>query len=171
MKSRKILKYFRWQTGVLAGGGGAIVSLFVFYLSFPPYLHTHDLTCRANLSIVREGVTFRGVVDIKSAEKKGIVNVNGVVIKDEQTYVVQRTVLFTRMDYGISPVWTSRMIIPSNGETVSASLLNQILPQFYIEYSNITDVDIFPINNTAYMITKEGYPYLYCQKYTLTDKR
>lgn len=170
MKLHQPLKYFRWQTGVLAGVCVALVSGLAFCLSLPPYRHTHNLVCRANLHIVRDDIAFRGIVDIKSADMKGISNINGVISKDEQIYAVQRTVLFTHQDYGVSPVWTSRTIIPSNRETVPASVLEQILPKFYLEDSSVSDVDIFPLNNTAYLITKEGLPYFYCQKYALPDR-
>lgn len=170
MKLYQAIKYFRWQTGLLAGVCVVLVSVLAFFLSFPPYRHTHDLVCRANLRIVRDDVEFKGIVDVKSSGLKGISNINGMIRKDDQTYTVQRTVLFTHQDYGISPIWTSRTVIPSNRETVTASVLEQILPKFYIEHSSVSNVDIFPINKTAYLITKEGLPYFYCQKYDLPDR-
>lgn len=170
MKINKFSNYFRWQTGVLTVFCAMLIYVISLYHDFPNYIHTHNVVCRANIQIMRDGVEFKGIVDIKSDAMKGIANINGFISQGGQSYIVDRTVLFTHKDYGVSPIWSSHSIIPSNRETVSASLLDEVLPKFYLQKHSVTEVDVFPINNTAFLITKEGIPYFYCQKYTLPDE-
>ena len=101
---------------------------------------------------------------------KGIVNIDGI-IKDaennEQT--VQRMVLFTQSSYGSSPVWISQKIQISNRETAPASLIQELLPDFFLTNTSVSNVDFFALNRETYLITKEGIPYLYCQNYALPE--
>ena len=128
----------------------------------------HNLTCRSAIEIVRNTSSFRGIIDIKTGGSKGIVNIDGI-IKDaennEQT--VQRMVLFTQSSYGSSPVWISQKIQISNRET--ASLIQELLPDFFLTNTSVSNVDFFALNRETYLITKEGIPYLYCQNYALPE--
>jgi hypothetical protein len=134
--------------------------------------HPHNLVCRANLQIVRDNVAFEGILDFKAGNHKGIANINGIVtVSPQEEYTVQRTVLFTHSDYGLSPVWTSRRIVISNRETVPPAILQQVLPDFYLKGSSVSDVDVFVLTNDARLITREGIPYFYCQQYLLPDEK
>jgi hypothetical protein len=90
-------------------------------------------------------------------------------VTPQDEYTVQRTVLFSLADYGPSPVWMSRQIIVSNRETIPSDVLQKFLPDFYLKNSGVTDIDIFALNKDADLITREGIPYLYCQKYMLPE--
>ena len=122
------------------------------------------------IEIVRNTSSFRGIIDIKTGGSKGIVNIDGI-IKDaennEQT--VQRMVLFTQSSYGSSPVWISQKIQISNRETAPASLIQELLPDFFLTNTSVSNVDFFALNRETYLITKEGIPYLYCQNYALPE--
>mgnify|MGYP003365392639 CR=1 FL=1 len=127
--------------------------------------------CKANLKISHNNYLFRGIIEIKSGAAKGIVNISGfLVFPDKKEYTVQRTVLFTRSSYGVSPVWESNKIIVSNQETAPAESLRNLIPDFYLQSSEVTDVDIIPLDGNARLITKAGVPYLYCNKHTLTSR-
>ena len=132
----------------------------------------HNLTCRSAIEIVRNTSSFRGIIDIKTGGSKGIVNIDGI-IKDaennEQT--VQRMVLFTQSSYGSSPVWISQKIQISNRETAPASLIQELLPDFFLTNTSVSNVDFFALNSETYLITKEGIPYLYCQNYSLPENQ
>ncbi|MEG2265593.1 hypothetical protein NMC99_25700 (plasmid) [Citrobacter cronae] len=139
-----------------------------FYQHGKNHGHLHNLACRATIEIVRDTTTFHGIMDIKTGDSKGIVNVDGIVkdsTKNEQT--VQRMVLFTHSSYGSSPVWVSQEIHISNRETASASIIRQLLPDLFLTNTSVSNVDLFALNNRTYLITKEGIPYLYCQNYAL----
>ncbi|EFR2684437.1 hypothetical protein KCK33_003508 [Salmonella enterica] len=128
------------------------------------------LTCKADIQIIKRGLTFYGLIDYKSSGDKGIVNIAGnIVTADKKEFIVQRTILFSLEVYGVSPIWTSQKILVSNRETASSELLNEALPEFYIHPSQVTDVDVLLINRSSYLITKSGIPYLICNKYTLDD--
>ncbi|RYF64262.1 MAG: hypothetical protein EOO39_26995 [Cytophagaceae bacterium] len=61
-----------------------------------------------------------------------------------QEYTVQRTILFTHTDYGLSPVWVSRQIVISNRETVPSELLIKFLPdETYSRSNNEGNLKIF----------------------------
>lgn len=133
---------------------------------------THNLVCLANLQVVKDNLSFQGILDFKAANYKGIANIHGIVtVSPHEEYIVQRTVLFTHSDYGLSPVWTSRQIVISNRETVPPAILQQLLPDFYLKGSSVSDVDVFILGDDARLITRSGIPYLYCQQYSLPDEK
>lgn len=160
----------RTQTRIIFLVCLAILSGLALYLHPPSHEKQHSLACRATLQIVRDNASFRGIVDFKSGDGKGIAHINGIInVTPQEEYTVQRTILFTRSDYGRSPVWVSRQIIISNRETTPAGVVERFLPDFYLKNSGVTDIDIFALNKDADLITREGIPYLYCQKYMLPD--
>lgn len=99
----------RTQTGIILLLCLVVISIVSFWQQGKNHSHLHNLACRATIEIVRDTASFRGIIDIKSGDSKGIVNIDGI-IKDannsEQT--VQRMVLFTHSSYGSSPVWVSQ---------------------------------------------------------------
>ncbi|BCG08173.1 MULTISPECIES: hypothetical protein [Buttiauxella] len=170
MKIFATIASFRTQTRIIFLACLAIATSLALYLYLPPINENqHNLVCRANLQIVRNNATFRGIIDFKAGEGKGIAHINGIIDAAPQEYTVQRTILFTHTDYGLSPVWVSRQIVISNRETVPSELLIKFLPDFYLKNSGVTDIDIFTLNKDADLITREGIPYLYCQKYLLPE--
>ena len=170
MKIFTAIASLRTQTRIIFLVCFAILSGVVLYLHHPSDENSHTLACRATLQIVRDKASFRGIVDFKSGDGKGIAHINGIInVTPQEEYTVQRTVLFTLADYGRSPVWVSRQIIISNRETTPAGIVQQFLPDFYLKSSGVTDIDIFALNKDADLITREGIPYLYCQKYMLPD--
>ncbi|EGT0639214.1 MULTISPECIES: hypothetical protein [Citrobacter] len=158
----------RIQTGVILLICFAALMVTAVYRFNKNTGELHNLTCRSAIEIVRNTSSFRGIIDIKIGGSKGIVNVDGI-IKDarnnEQT--VQRMVLFTQSSYGSSPVWISQKIQISNRETAPASLIQELLPDFFLTNTSVSNVDYFALNSKTYLITKEGIPYLYCQNYAL----
>lgn len=126
-----------------------------------------DFTCKADLIIKKNNLTFKGVMDFKTGEGKGIVNVSGIVESADVEYTVQRTVLFTQYFYGVSPVWTSEKIITEQTENIPNDILTSIIPYFYIKPQEVTDTDIIEINDEALLMTKSSTPYMYCIKYNL----
>ena len=78
-------------------------------------------------------------------------------------------VLFTQSSYGSSPVWISQKIQIPNRETAPASLIQELLPDFFLTNTSVSNVDFFALNSETYLITKEGIPYLYCQNYALPE--
>ena len=160
----------RIQTGIILLLCFAALILTVVYRYSKNNGELHDLTCRSAIEIVRNTSSFRGIIDIKTGGSKGIVNIDGI-IKDannsEQT--VQRMVLFTHSSYGSSPVWVSQNIHISNRETAPVSIIQQLLPDFFLTNTSVSNVDLFSLNKETYLITKEGIPYLYCQNYDLPE--
>lgn len=129
---------------------------------------TFDLTCRGEVQLMREDTVFRGIIDYKSSSEKGIVNLSGFITDPSgRRSVVQRMVLFTRGDFGVSPVFESKKIIVFNPETATMSQMKKVIPDFYLEKDAISDVDIFPAEGDAWLITKSNIPYLYCKEYAL----
>lgn len=172
MKPFTAIASLRTQTHVIFVVCAAILSSLGLYLYLTANDHPHHLVCRATLQVVRDNTSFRGIVDFKSEEGdgKGIAHINGIInLNPHEEYTVQRTILFTHSDYGLSPVWVSRQIIISNRETSPPGVLQQFLPNFYLKNSDVTDIDIFSLNKEANLITREGIPYLYCQKYLLPE--
>jgi hypothetical protein len=170
MKMFTAVASVRTQTRIIFLVCAAILSGLALYLHIPHNENQHSLVCRATLQIVRDNAIFRGIIDVKSGNDKGIANVNGIVnVTPQDEYTVQRTVLFSLTDYGPSPVWVSRQIIVSNRETIPSDVLQKFLPDFYLKNSGVTDIDIFALNKDADLITREGIPYLYCQKYMLPE--
>lgn len=158
----------RLQTGIILLLCIMAIIAATFYQHGKNHGHLHNLACRATIEIVRDTTTFHGIMDIKTGDSKGIVNVDGIVkdsTKNEQT--VQRMVLFTHSSYGSSPVWVSQEIHISNRETASASIIRQLLPDLFLTNTSVSNVDLFALNSRTYLITKEGIPYLYCQNYAL----
>ena len=123
----------RTQTGIILLLCLVVISIVSFWQQGKNHSHLHNLACRATIEIVRDNASFRGIVDIKSGDSKGIVNIDGI-IKDannsEQT--VQRMVLFTHSSYGSSPVWVSQKIHISSRETAPAGIIRQLLPQIIL---------------------------------------
>jgi hypothetical protein len=160
----------RIQTGIILLLCFAAIIFSAVYRYGKNNSKLHNLTCRSAIEIVRSTSSFRGIIDIKTGGSKGIVNVDGI-IKDasdnEQT--VQRMVLFTQSSYGSSPVWISQKIQISNRETAPANLIQELLPDFFLTNTSVSNVDYFALNSTTYLITKEGIPYLYCQSYALPE--
>ena len=141
---------------------------WLFYQHGKNHNHLHNLACRATIEIVRNTASFRGVIDIKTGDSKGIVNIDGIIkdaTNNDQT--VQRMVLFTHSSYGSSPVWVSQEIHISNRETAPTSIIQELLPDLFLTNTSISNVDLFAMNSETYLITKEGIPYLYCQNYAL----
>ncbi|GDX05290.1 hypothetical protein RHD99_03870 [Buttiauxella selenatireducens] len=170
MKIFTAIASIRTQTRVIFLVCVAILSSLALYLHQPSNDARHNLACRANLQIVRDKASFRGIIDFKSGDGKGIAHINGIInVSAQEEYTVQRTILFTHADYGLSPVWVSRQIIISNRETTPSGILQQFLPDFYLKSAGVTDIDIFALNKDADLITREGIPYLYCQKFMLPD--
>jgi hypothetical protein len=170
MKILTAIASFRMQTRITFFVCLAALSGLTLYLHLNSHEKQNDLVCRATLQIVRENASFRGIVDFKSGDDKGIAHVNGIInVNPQEEYTVQRTILFTHTDYGLSPVWISRQIVISNRETAPAGVIQQFLPDFYLKNSGVTDIDIFALNKDASLITREGIPYLYCQNYQLPD--
>lgn len=171
MKILAAIAALRMQTRVIFLACVAILASLAISLYLPAENENpHNLVCRATLQIVRDNASFRGIVDFKSGEGKGIAHINGIIdANPQEDYTVQRTILFTHTDYGLSPVWISRQIVISNRETVPPDVLKQFLPDFYLKNSGVTDIDIFALNKDANLITREGVPYLYCQKYQLPE--
>lgn len=170
MKIFAAIASMRIQTRVIFLACIAILASLALYLYEPSDDARHNLACRASLQIARDKATFRGIIDFKSGDGKGIAHINGIInVSAQEEYTVQRTILFTHSDYGLSPVWVSRQIIVSNRETAPAGVLQQFLPDFYLKNAGVTDIDIFALNKDADLITREGIPYLYCQKFMLPD--
>lgn len=170
MKILTAIASFRMQTRIIFLVCLAALTSFALYLHLNSHEKQNDLVCRATLQIVRDNASFRGIVDFKSGDDKGIAHVNGIInINPQEEYTVQRTILFTHTDYGLSPVWISRQIVISNRETAPSGVIQQFLPDFYLKNSGVTDIDIFALNKDANLITREGIPYLYCQNYQLPD--
>lgn len=170
MKIFSALTTSRMQTRIILLVCLVVLASLALYLHLNTHEKQNNLVCRATLQIVRDNASFRGIVDFKSGDDKGIAHVNGIInVTAQEEYTVQRTILFTHSDYGLSPVWVSRQIIISNRETAPAAVLQQFLPDFYLKSSGITDIDIFALNKDADLITREGVPYLYCQKSPLPD--
>ncbi|AYN29025.1 MULTISPECIES: hypothetical protein [Buttiauxella] len=170
MKIFTAISSLRTQTRVIFLVCVAIVTGLAVYLYQPPNDARHNLVCRATLQINRDKASFRGIIDFKSGDGKGIAHINGIInVSAQEEYTVQRTILFTHADYGLSPVWVSRQIIVSNRETAPSGVLQQFLPDFYLKSAGVTDIDIFTLNKDADLITREGIPYLYCQKYMLPE--
>jgi len=133
--------------------------------------HQNNLICKANLQIDSHHSIFRGVVEYKSRLTDGIANLSGyVVTPDKREYTVKRTVLFTRANHGISPVWESRRITVSNEENAPTDILQAVIPVFYLKSAEVDDVDVVPLSPSAYLILKSGVPYLYCNTHTLTTR-
>ena len=171
MKMLSAIATIRKQTRIIFLVCLAILSGLAFYLYMPSYENPHSIVCRSTLQIVRGNASFRGIVDFKSGDGKGIANINGIInVTPQEEYTVQRTILFTLAEYGLSPVWVSQQIIISNRETVPAAILQQFLPDFYLKNSGVSDIDIFRLNKDAALLTREDIPYLYCQKYQLPDE-
>lgn len=160
----------RTQTGIILLLCLAAIIIVSFWLQGKNHSHLHNLACRATIEIVRNTASFRGIIDIKSGDSKGIVNIDGIIkdnANNEQT--VQRMVLFTHSSYGSSPVWVSQKIHISSRETAPAGIIRQLLPDFFLTNTSVSNVDLFPLNKETYLITKEGIPYLYCQNYDLPE--
>ena len=158
----------RIQTGIILLLCVVVIILTAFYQHGKNHNHLHNLACRATIEIVRNTASFRGVIDIKTGDSKGIVNIDGIIkdaTNNDQT--VQRMVLFTHSSYGSSPVWVSQEIHISNRETAPTSIIQELLPDLFLTNTSISNVDLFAMNSEAYLITKEGIPYLYCQNYAL----
>ena len=158
----------RIQTGIILLLCVVVIILTAFYQHGKNHNHLHNLACRATIEIVRNTVSFRGVIDIKTGDSKGIVNIDGIIkdaTNNDQT--VQRMVLFTHSSYGSSPVWVSQEIHISNRETAPTSIIQELLPDLFLTNTSISNVDLFAMNSETYLITKEGIPYLYCQNYAL----
>lgn len=161
---------FRTQTGIILMLCLCVIAIASIWRLGNNHNHLHNLSCRAAIDIVRNTASFKGIIDIKSGDTKGIVNIDGIIsdaTNNEQT--VQRMVLFTHSSYGTSPVWVSQKIHVSNRETAPASLIQQILPDFFLTNTSVSNVDLFALNRDTYLITKEGIPYLYCQNYALPE--
>lgn len=160
----------RFQTGIILLLCFAVLMVTAVYRYNKNNGQLHNLSCRSAIEIVRNTSSFRGIIDIKTGGSKGIVNIDGI-IKDtennEQT--VQRMVLFTQSSYGSSPVWISQKIQISNRETAPTSLIQELLPDFFLTNTSVSNVDFFALNRETYLITKEGIPYLYCQNYALPE--
>lgn len=171
MKMLSAIATTRKQTRIIFVACLAILSGLAFNLHMPSYEDPHSIVCRSTLQIIRDNASFRGIVDFKSGDGKGIAHVNGIInVTPQEEYTVQRTILFTLAEYGLSPVWVSQQIIISNRETAPAAVLQQFLPDFYLKNSGVTDIDIFRLNKDSDLITREGIPYLYCQKYQLPEE-
>jgi len=158
----------RIQTGIILLLCVVVIILTAFYQHGKNHNHLHNLACRATIEIVRNTASFRGVIDIKTGDSKGIVNIDGIIkdaTNNDQT--VQRMVLFTHSSYGSSPVWVSQEIHISNRETAPTSIIQELLPDLFLTNTSISNVDLFAMNSETYLITKEGIPYLYCQNYAL----
>lgn len=161
---------FRTQTGIILALCLAAIAMVSFWQQSDNHKPLYNLSCRAAIEIVRDTASFQGIIDIKSAESNGIVNIDGIIkdaANNEQT--VQRMVLFTQDTYGSSPVWVSQKIHISNRETAPASLIQLVLPDFFLSNTSVSNVDLFALNKETYLITKEGIPYLYCQNYALPE--
>ncbi|MGB7800664.1 hypothetical protein [Buttiauxella sp.] len=170
MKIFSAIAAIRIQTRIIFLVCVAILASLALYLHQPAHDARHNLACRATIQIERDKAAFRGIIDFKSGDGKGIAHINGIInVSAQEEYTVQRTVLFTHTDYGLSPVWVSRQIIISNRETAPSAILQQFLPDFYLKSAGVTDIDIFALNKDADLITREGIPYLYCQKFMLPD--
>lgn len=158
----------RIQTGIILLLCVVVIILTAFYQHGKNHNHLHNLACRATIEIVRNTASFRGVIDIKTGDSKGIVNIDGIIkdaTNNDQT--VQRMVLFTHSSYGSSPVWVPQEIHISNRETAPTSIIQELLPDLFLTNTSISNVDLFAMNSETYLITKEGIPYLYCQNYAL----
>ena len=158
----------RIQTGIILLLCVVVIILTAFYQHGKNHNHLHNLACRATIEIVRNTASFRGVIDIKTGDSKGIVNIDGIIkdaTNNDQT--VQRMVLFTHSSYGSSPVWVSQEIHISNRETAPTSIIQELLPDLFLTNTSISNVDLFAMNSETYLITKEGIPYLYRQNYAL----
>lgn len=158
----------RIQTGIILLLCVVVIILTAFYQHGKNHNHLHNLACRATIEIVLNTASFRGVIDIKTGDSKGIVNIDGIIkdaTNNDQT--VQRMVLFTHSSYGSSPVWVSQEIHISNRETAPTSIIQELLPDLFLTNTSISNVDLFAMNSETYLITKEGIPYLYCQNYAL----
>lgn len=158
----------RIQTGIILLLCVVVIILTAFYQHGKNHNHLHNLACRATIEVVRNTASFRGVIDIKTGDSKGIVNIDGIIkdaTNNDQT--VQRMVLFTHSSYGSSPVWVSQEIHISNRETAPTSIIQELLPDLFLTNTSISNVDLFAMNSETYLITKEGIPYLYCQNYAL----
>lgn len=136
----------------------------------PAEVQVHNLECRARLQIVQDNIAFSGLLDLKTNEDKGIVNINGIITDENHNEsTVQRTILFTHMMYGQSPVWTSQQIYISSRETAASPLIQKVLPDFFLKQTGVSDVDLFRLNRQAWLITKEDIPYVYCTDYQLAE--
>ena len=158
----------RIQTGIILLLCVVVIILTAFYQHGKNHNHLHNLACRATIEIVRNTASFRGVIDIKTGDSKGIVNIDGIIkdaTNNDQT--VQRMVLFKNSSYGSRPVWVSQEIHISNRETAPTSIIQELLPDLFLTNTSISNVDLFAMNSETYLITKEGIPYLYCQNYAL----
>ncbi|WP_333495279.1 hypothetical protein [Kluyvera sp. CHPC 1.251] len=138
------------------------------------YVHPFDesdpdnFVCRASIQIVREDVVFRGILDLKTGNGKGVANINGIITDEKHVEnTVQRTILFKHSDFGPSRIWVSHQILISNRETAPAELVQKVLPDFYLKPTSISNVDMYSLSKGTRLITKEDIPYLYCNDYVL----
>lgn len=131
-------------------------------------MKTSTVTCRAEVMFNADKTTFTGIIDYKSGNDKGIVNISGL-LSDEfgKESLVQRMVLFDRTNFGISPIWESKKIVVFNTENASFNQMKKVIPNFFLEPNTPSDVDVFSVSKNALLITKSNIPYLYCEKYHL----
>lgn len=152
----------------------AVVALLFFAvilcLLFIQNTDQKKITCRADMTIKNTNVTFKGILDFKTGEGKGIANITGTVSSGTGIeYLVQRTVFITLSSYGGNPVWISNEIAVSDVENAPTELLSGTLPDFYLKPSTTTDVNIIPVSKDGWLITKSSIPLLYCKNYNLND--
>jgi hypothetical protein len=179
MKRLSFFGSFRKQT--------IIIAIFCLMLVSGALINFHVnkselnyLNCRSNIEIVNDHTIFRGVFDYKSGAGKGIANISGSVhVEDEiadsihseahEEYLVQRTVLFTQLDYGISPIWNSSKVIASDIENVPDKLLAKLFPWFYLVPDKVMDSDAIPLSKDSWLLTKSSIPFMYCKKYSFKN--
>lgn len=170
MKNPLIAIPVRKQTCVIFILCAAIVTGVTWYTQPFSSSDPHNVVCRASVQIVRDNVVFRGILDLKAGNGKGVANINGIITEGKMAEnTVQRTILFDHSDYGPTPVWVSRQIRISNRETAPADRVQDVLPDFYLKPTSISNVDMFTLSKGARLITKEDIPYLYCHDYTLSE--
>lgn len=170
MKPLKSLRALCNKTVIILVLCGLFLLGLLHYRMWDKKQDLSDITCRAEFMIKNNDAAFKGVLDLKSGAGKGIANLTGIVSSAAgKEYHLQRTVLYSLVIYGISPVWTSNQIIVSDTENVPEDLLLKVLPAFYLQPAKVTDADAIYLNSQAWLVTKSSIPYIYCKKYQLTN--
>lgn len=131
-------------------------------------INVNTLTCRSEVIISKSNIVFKGLIDYKASSSKVIVNLTGSITDNQgRNVAIQRTALFSRSSYGISPVWESTETDEPDHDAFTNELMKKIIPRFYLQKSVVADVDLFVLSDNVILVTKSNLPYLYCKKYKL----
>lgn len=139
--------------------------IFTSFSSLDLFKENKNITCRSDMKIIAANASFEGTFTYKLGSERGIANIIGYITsKSGDEYSVERTVLLSFSNYGISPVWTSNNILISKRDSVPLTVADEVFPNFYLKPSEHSDIDMININESSFLFTIAGMPYQYCRK-------